>query len=83
MVRVFVAPVASGEARAMDMGAETDMYVPRVNWLPDSKRLAIQRLNRTQTTVDVLIADAATGKRPRFSRRRTTIGSTSTMICIS
>lgn len=46
----------------MDLGTEADMYVPRVNWLPDSKRLTIQRLNRTQTIVDVLLADAATGK---------------------
>jgi dipeptidyl-peptidase-4 len=46
----------------MDIGAETDIYIPRVNWLTDSKRLAVQRLNRTQTTLDLLIADAATGK---------------------
>jgi len=64
VVRVLVAPVGGGEARAMDLGAESDVYVPRVNWLPDSKRLAIQRLNRTQAIVDVLIADAATGKSP-------------------
>jgi len=64
VVRVLVAPVGGGEARAMDLGAESDVYVPRVNWLPDSKRLAIQRLNRTQAIVDVLLADAATGKSP-------------------
>ena len=61
-VRVIVAPVGGGEARAMDLGAEKDMYIPRVNWLPDSKRLAIQRLNRAQTILDVLLADAATGE---------------------
>src|SRR5260370_30494510 len=46
----------------MDTGAETDIYIPRVNWLNDSKRLGIQRLNRMQTTLDLLIADATTGK---------------------
>ncbi|HYT23520.1 MAG TPA: S9 family peptidase [Candidatus Polarisedimenticolia bacterium] len=61
-VRVFVVSLNGGEPRAMDIGAETDIYVPRVNWLTDSKHLAIQRLNRTQTTLDLLIADAATGK---------------------
>src|SRR5207253_9195556 len=55
-------PVAGGEARPMDLGAETDMYIPRVNWLPDSKHLAIQRLNRTQTILDLLLADTTTGK---------------------
>src|SRR6058998_1684411 len=62
IVRVFVASLNGGEPRAIDIGAETDIYVPRVNWLMDSKQLAIQRLNRTQTNLDLLIADAATGK---------------------
>jgi dipeptidyl-peptidase-4 len=62
IVRVLVATVSGGEPRVMDIGAETDIYIPRVNWLTDSKHLAIQRLNRTQTTLDLLIADTVTGK---------------------
>jgi dipeptidyl-peptidase 4 len=62
IVRVFVAPVSGGEARAMDTGADTDTYIARVNWLVDSKHLAIQRLNRAQTVLDLLIADTASGK---------------------
>lgn len=61
-VHVFVAPVIGGQARAMDTGADTDIYIPRVNWLPDSKHLAIQRMNRTQTVLDLLIGDVASGK---------------------
>jgi len=62
IVRVLVAPLSGGEPRAMDIGAETDIYIPRVNWLPDSKGVAIQRLNRAQTQLDLLVADAANGK---------------------
>jgi dipeptidyl-peptidase-4 len=63
IVRVFMASLSGGvEPRAMDTGAETDIYIPRVSWLTDPKYLAIQRLNRTQTTLDVLIADTTTGK---------------------
>jgi dipeptidyl-peptidase 4 len=62
VVRVFVTATSGGEPRVMDIGTETDIYVPRVNWLKDSKHLAIQRLNREQTTLDLLIADTATGK---------------------
>jgi dipeptidyl-peptidase-4 len=62
IVRVFVASLNGGEPRAMDTGLETDIYIPRVNWLTDSKHLAIQRLNRTQTALDLLIADSTTGK---------------------
>jgi dipeptidyl-peptidase 4 len=61
VVRVLVAPVNGDEARVMDTGAETDIYLPRVNWLADSKHVAIQRLNRAQDTLDLLIADAGTG----------------------
>jgi dipeptidyl-peptidase-4 len=62
VVRVLVTAVSGGDPRVMDVGVETDIYIPRVNWLTDSKRLAIQRLNRTQTTLELLIADTATGK---------------------
>jgi len=62
IVHIFVASLNDGATRAMDTGAETDIYIPRVNWLTDAKHIAIQRLNRTQTTLDLLIADTATGK---------------------
>jgi dipeptidyl-peptidase-4 len=62
VVRVFVGAVAGGEPRLMDTGPETNIYIPRVNWLPDSKRVAIQRLNREQNVLDLLIADSTTGK---------------------
>jgi dipeptidyl-peptidase 4 len=62
VVRVFVAPVAGGEPRAMNVGTNTDIYIPRVNWLPDSKHLAIQCLNREQNVLDLMLADTATGK---------------------
>jgi dipeptidyl-peptidase-4 len=61
-VRVLVGSLNGSEPRAMDVGAETDIYIPRVNWLPDSRHLAIQRLNRDQTVLDLLLSDAATGK---------------------
>src|SRR6266849_1510361 len=62
IVHIFVASLNDGATRAMDTGAETDIYIPRVNWLTDAKHIAIQRLNPTQTTLDLLIADTATGK---------------------
>ncbi|MDP9337368.1 MAG: S9 family peptidase [Acidobacteriota bacterium] len=62
VVHVLVVSLSGGEPTQMDTGAETDIYIPRVNWLPDSKHVAIQRLNRAQTVLDLIIADAATGK---------------------
>jgi dipeptidyl-peptidase 4 len=62
IVHVLVAAAKGGASRRMDTGSNDDVYIPRVAWLPDSKRIAIQRLNREQNNLDLLFADAATGK---------------------
>jgi len=62
VVRVGVLELASGETKWMDTGSEKDVYFPRVAWMPDSRQLAIQRLNRPQTQLDLLQADRATGQ---------------------
>ena len=61
VVRIGVVPAEGGETIWMDIGQETDIYIPRIHWLNDSKRLAIQRLNRDQNRLDLLLADAETG----------------------
>jgi dipeptidyl-peptidase 4 len=62
IVRVGVVSVSTEQTTWMDTGANTDIYLPRVNWLPNSQSVAIQRLNRAQTQLDILIADAQSGK---------------------
>ncbi len=62
IVRVGVVSLAGGELRWMDLGQDADIYIPRVHWLPDGKRLAIQRLNRNQTRLELLIAEAESGR---------------------
>jgi dipeptidyl-peptidase-4 len=59
---VYVASLKGGAPQRMDTGANPDIYLPRVSWLRDAKRVAIQRLNRAQTEIDLLVADSATGK---------------------
>jgi dipeptidyl-peptidase 4 len=61
IVRVGVVPVTGGETKWMDTGTNTDMYLARVDWLPDSKRVAIQRLNRAQNHLDLLFCEVASG----------------------
>jgi dipeptidyl-peptidase-4 len=62
IVRVYVVSAAGGTPRLMDSGSRTDIYLARVDWVPDSKHLAIQRLNREQNNLDVLLAEASSGK---------------------
>ena len=54
---------ADGQNRSqMDTGTDTDIYLPRVDWFPDSEFLAVQRQSRDQQTLEVLKVDAATGE---------------------
>ena len=61
VVRAGVVTLSGGETRWMDTGSGRNVYLPRVAWFPDSKRLAIQRLNRAQNELDLLEADRASG----------------------
>ena len=61
-VRLFVKAVSGRKAIEIDLGSDKNIYIPRVQWLPDGKHLAIERLSRDQKTLDLLLADAATGK---------------------
>ena len=60
-VRLGVVPLAGGEPVWMDLGPEEDIYLARVDWLPDG-RLAAQIENRAQTQLDLLVFDPHTGQ---------------------
>jgi dipeptidyl-peptidase-4 len=62
IVRVGVVSVAGGGTIWMETGGDQDIYIPRVDWLRDSGRVAIQRLNRAQNRLDLLFCNAANGK---------------------
>jgi dipeptidyl-peptidase 4 len=61
-VRVGVIDIKSGAVNWVDLGSEQDIYLARVNWLPDSKTLSLQRESRDQRKLDLLFADIDTGK---------------------
>jgi len=62
LVRLGVRRVHGGAVTWIDLGPETDIYLARVNWLPDGKTLAIQRESRDQKKLDLLFADIETGR---------------------
>ncbi|MGH7567998.1 MAG: DPP IV N-terminal domain-containing protein [Gemmatimonadales bacterium] len=61
VVRVGVVGLGGETPRWMDLGSNTDIYIPRVSWLPDGRTLAIQRQNRDQDTLQLFFHDVATG----------------------
>ena len=62
IVEIYVYDLESGKTVKMDTGKETDIYLPRIAWTQDANVLAIQRLNRHQNHLEILAADATTGK---------------------
>lgn len=45
----------------VDIGENTDIYIPRLKWTPDANDLVVMRLNRHQNLVDVLYVNPYTG----------------------
>ena len=62
IVEIYIYDLESGKTVKMDTGKETDIYLPRIAWTKDANVLAIQRLNRHQNHLEILAADATTGK---------------------
>ncbi|MCK5911206.1 MAG: DPP IV N-terminal domain-containing protein [Caulobacter sp.] len=62
VVELFVRDLASGKVAALDLGANKDIYLARVDWSADGKTVYVQRLTRDQKTLDLIAFDAATGK---------------------
>ena len=62
LVELYVMrPDGSGRVK-VDLGAERDIYLARVDWTPDGSALLVQRQTRDQTRLDMLRVDPATGK---------------------
>lgn len=59
-VRLAVVNRSGGEPRFVDLGDPREYLIARVNWLPDGKRLAVQRLNRIQNELTVFFVNSET-----------------------
>ncbi len=60
-VRVKLGLIApkGGEPRWIDLGKNPDIYLVRVDWLPDSKGISYQRMQRSQQRLDLQRVDVA------------------------
>jgi dipeptidyl-peptidase-4 len=64
LVQLFTADLERPDVPAvqMELGANTDIYLARVNWFPDGRALAVQRQSRDQKTLTLLRMDVLSGK---------------------
>lgn len=54
-------PDGSGRVK-VDLGSDPDIYLARVDWLPDGSAMLVQRQTRDQKRLDMLRVDPVTGK---------------------
>ncbi|MGD9488215.1 MAG: S9 family peptidase [Calditrichaceae bacterium] len=62
LVKIGVFDLISGQTTWMDTGNEPDIYIPRIKWTQNPDILSIQRLNRLQNKLELMLADAKSGK---------------------
>jgi len=61
-VDLLVAELGVDPLRQLDLGPGRDIYLPYVEWFPDSRGIAVQRQSRDQKTLELLRFDALTGQ---------------------
>lgn len=62
IVQVGVMDMLDSHVTWLDLGKDTDIYIARVQWMPDSRHITVQRQSRDQKTLDLLMFDTLTGK---------------------
>ncbi|VTR91716.1 peptidase s9 : Dipeptidyl aminopeptidase OS=Microscilla marina ATCC 23134 GN=M23134_06058 PE=4 SV=1: DPPIV_N: Peptidase_S9 [Gemmata massiliana] len=62
--RVGVVAATGGATKWIDVPGDTrtDSYIPRMAWAGNSNELVLQRVNRLQNAVDVMLADVTSGR---------------------
>jgi len=66
IVTVHVYDLSTGITYNMDTGDETDQYIPRIKWTNRPGTLCIYRMNRLQNKLELLAADAVSGRSTVF-----------------
>ena len=60
-ISLFIYDLRSQKTTPVDIGSETDIYIPRIKWTQNSSQLCVFRMNRHQSKLELLLADANTG----------------------
>jgi dipeptidyl-peptidase-4 len=62
IVSIHIYDVQTQKTALAQVGKETDQYIPRIKWTNVDNQLCIYRLNRLQNKLDLLLAQAGSGK---------------------
>ena len=61
IVNIFIYNLDAEKSVKVDVGSNTDQYIPRIKWTNKPDKLSVQRLNRLQNKFEILLADATSG----------------------
>ncbi|MEO5673685.1 MAG: S9 family peptidase [Chitinophagales bacterium] len=62
VVSIFIYHLDTKKTIRVEIGNESDQYIPRIRWTQNENQLCIFRMNRLQNKLELLLADAASGK---------------------
>jgi dipeptidyl-peptidase-4 len=62
VVELKVFDLQSNQITTMDIGEETDIYIPRIYWTKEEQVLSMIRLNRLQNKMEILHANVNSGE---------------------
>ncbi len=62
IINIYAYDIPSSKKQLIDIGKETDIYFPRMEFTKDNNTICIQRLNRLQNKLELLLANVSTGE---------------------
>jgi len=62
IINIYAYDIPSTKKQLIDIGKETDIYFPRMEFTKDNNIICIQRLNRLQNKLELLLANVSTGE---------------------
>ncbi len=57
VVKIYVFDINTLLTKIINIGEETDIYIPRIQWTQDANILCLQRMNRLQNKLELLLAN--------------------------
>lgn len=61
VLSVHIYDITTKKTIKVDVGSQTDIYIPRIQWTNDKNTLSLQRMNRLQNKVELIFANALDG----------------------
>lgn len=61
VVSIWLYTLSTNSSKNLELNEQNDQYIPRIKWTSDNNILSIQRMNRLQNHLELLLADATTG----------------------